>query len=57
MIGESHVVARVIAADNIGKRIDDVHLKLPGFSRLRFQRMRQREAMAGMETAAPVSRC
>ncbi len=44
-------VARVVAADNIGKRIDEVHLNLAGFSDLRFQQMSPREAIAGMDVA------
>jgi N-acetyl-gamma-glutamyl-phosphate/LysW-gamma-L-alpha-aminoadipyl-6-phosphate reductase len=44
-------VARVTAADNIGKRIGQVHLNLDGLSDLSFQQMSPTEAAAGMEVA------
>lgn len=39
------------AADNIGKRIGDVHFNLAGLSPLTFQQMSPKEAVAGMELA------
>jgi N-acetyl-gamma-glutamyl-phosphate reductase len=44
-------VARVTAADNIGKRIADVHLNLEGLSDLTFEQLPPREAVAGMDVA------
>jgi N-acetyl-gamma-glutamyl-phosphate/LysW-gamma-L-alpha-aminoadipyl-6-phosphate reductase len=44
-------VARVVAADNIGKRIGEVHLNLEGLSELTFQQMPPTEAVAGMDVA------
>ncbi|HYR56548.1 MAG TPA: N-acetyl-gamma-glutamyl-phosphate reductase [Myxococcaceae bacterium] len=44
-------VARVTAADNIGKRIGEVHLNLEGLSDLRFEQMSPTEAVAEMDVA------
>lgn len=44
-------VARVVAADNIGKRIGEVHLNLEGLSELTFQQLPPAEAVAGMDVA------
>jgi N-acetyl-gamma-glutamyl-phosphate reductase len=44
-------VARATAADNVGRRIGEVHLSLAGRSDLRFQQMSSREAIAGMDVA------
>jgi N-acetyl-gamma-glutamyl-phosphate/LysW-gamma-L-alpha-aminoadipyl-6-phosphate reductase len=44
-------VARVTAADNIGKRIGDVHLNLAGLSELTFQQVPPKEAVSGMDVA------
>src|SRR6202158_2498150 len=44
-------VARVTAADNIGKRIGEVHLNLEGLTDLRFEQMSPTEAVAGMDVA------
>jgi N-acetyl-gamma-glutamyl-phosphate reductase common form len=44
-------VARVVAADNLGKRIGEVHLNLEGLSDLTFQQLPPAEAVAGMDVA------
>ncbi len=44
-------VARVTAADNIGKQVGQVHLNLAGLTELTFQQMSPREAVAGMDVA------
>jgi N-acetyl-gamma-glutamyl-phosphate reductase common form len=44
-------VARVTAADNIGKRLGEVHFNLAGLSELTFQQMSPAEAVAGMDVA------
>src|SRR5260370_3599262 len=44
-------VARVTAADNIGKRIGEVHLNLQGLSALTFEQMPPQAAVAGMDVA------
>lgn len=44
-------VARVTAADNIGKRAGEVHLNLEGLTDLAFQQMPPAEAVAGMDVA------
>lgn len=45
-------VARVTAADNIGKKVGDVHLNLAGIAdHLTFQQMTPAEAVAGMDVA------
>ncbi|HTS82005.1 MAG TPA: N-acetyl-gamma-glutamyl-phosphate reductase [Myxococcaceae bacterium] len=44
-------VARVTAADNIGKRVGDVHLNLAGLTDLAFQEMAPEQAVAGMDVA------
>ena len=44
-------VARVTAADNIGKSVGDVHFNLAGLSDLTFQQMAPAEAVAGMDVA------
>jgi len=44
-------VARVTAADNIGKRLGDVHLNLEGLSDLTFEQRSPRDAVAGMDVA------
>lgn len=44
-------VARVTAADNIGKRIGEVHLNLEGLSKLTFEQAPAKEAVAGMDVA------
>ena len=44
-------VARVTAADNIGKKVGDVHLSLAGLSDLTFQEMAPEQAVAGMDVA------
>jgi N-acetyl-gamma-glutamyl-phosphate/LysW-gamma-L-alpha-aminoadipyl-6-phosphate reductase len=44
-------VARVTAADNIGKRVGEVHLNLAGLTNLVFQELAPEQAVAGMEVA------
>ncbi len=44
-------VTRVTAADNLGKRISDVHLNLAGLTALRFEELPPREAVAGADVA------
>jgi N-acetyl-gamma-glutamyl-phosphate reductase len=44
-------VIRVTAADNIGKRVSDVHLNLTGLTDLTFQQMSPTEAVAGADVA------
>jgi N-acetyl-gamma-glutamyl-phosphate reductase common form len=44
-------VARVTAADNIGKRIGAVHLNLAGLTELVFEQVPAQEAVAGMDVA------
>lgn len=44
-------VARVTAADNIGKRIGDVHLNFAGLSELAFEQMSPGDAVKGMDVA------
>lgn len=42
-------VIRVTAADNIGKRIGDVHFNLDGLTDLRFEQLSPKEAAAGAD--------
>jgi LysW-gamma-L-alpha-aminoadipyl-6-phosphate/LysW-L-glutamyl-5-phosphate reductase len=44
-------VTRVTAADNIGKRVSDVHLNLAGLTNLTFQQLSPVEAVAGADVA------
>ena len=44
-------VTRVTAADNIGKRVSDVHLNLAGLTDLTFQQLSPLEAVAGADVA------
>jgi LysW-gamma-L-alpha-aminoadipyl-6-phosphate/LysW-L-glutamyl-5-phosphate reductase len=44
-------VTRVTAADNIGKRVSDVHLNLSGLTDLTFQSLSPLEAVAGADVA------
>ncbi|HEX4622730.1 MAG TPA: N-acetyl-gamma-glutamyl-phosphate reductase [Myxococcaceae bacterium] len=44
-------VARVTAADNIGKPVGSVHLNLAGLTDLVFEQVPAREAVAGMDVA------
>jgi len=44
-------VARVTAADNIGKRLGEVHLNLEGLSDLVFEQLPPKEAVDGMDVA------
>ncbi|MFZ5471831.1 MAG: N-acetyl-gamma-glutamyl-phosphate reductase [Myxococcota bacterium] len=44
-------VAKVTAADNIGKRVGEVHLNLAGLTELAFQQLPAKEAVAGMDVA------
>jgi len=44
-------VARVTAADNIGKKVGDVHFSLAGLTDLTFQEMAPEHAVAGMDVA------
>ena len=44
-------VARVTAADNLGKNLGEVHFNLEGLSTLRFQQLSPAEAVAGMDVA------
>src|SRR5262249_29101496 len=44
-------VARVTAADNIGKKVGDVHFSLAGLTDLTFQEMAPEQAVAGMDVA------
>src|SRR5678816_2380915 len=44
-------VARVTAADNIGKKVGEVHFNLAGLTDLTFQEMAPEQAVAGMEVA------
>lgn len=42
-------VVRVTAADNIGKRVGEVHLNLAGLTELRFEQLAPKEAAAGVD--------
>jgi [amino group carrier protein]-6-phospho-L-2-aminoadipate/5-phospho-L-glutamate reductase len=44
-------VARVTAADNIGKKVGEVHLNLAGLTDLTFQEIAPDQAVAGMDVA------
>jgi LysW-gamma-L-alpha-aminoadipyl-6-phosphate/LysW-L-glutamyl-5-phosphate reductase len=44
-------VTRVTAADNIGRRVSDVHLNLAGLTDLTFQQLTPLEAVAGADVA------
>ncbi len=44
-------VARVTAADNVGKNLGEVHFNLEGLSALKFQQLSPAEAVAGMDVA------
>jgi [amino group carrier protein]-6-phospho-L-2-aminoadipate/5-phospho-L-glutamate reductase len=44
-------VARVTAADNIGKKVGEVHFNLAGLTDLTFQEMAPEQAVAGMDVA------
>ncbi|HVP60977.1 MAG TPA: N-acetyl-gamma-glutamyl-phosphate reductase [Myxococcaceae bacterium] len=44
-------VARVTAADNIGKKVGEVHFSLGGLTDLTFQEMAPEQAVAGMDVA------
>lgn len=44
-------VARVVAVDNIGKRVGEVHLNLEGLTQLKFEQLAPAEAAAGMDVA------
>ncbi|MCA9520354.1 MAG: N-acetyl-gamma-glutamyl-phosphate reductase [Myxococcales bacterium] len=44
-------LVRVTAADNIGKRLGDVHFNLEGCSELRYEQMPVEEAVAGVDVA------
>jgi N-acetyl-gamma-glutamyl-phosphate reductase len=44
-------IARVTAADNIGKKVGDVHFSLAGLTDLTFQEMAPEQAVAGMDVA------
>src|SRR5271167_4854411 len=44
-------VTRVTAADNIGKRVSDVHLNLAGLTELTFQQLSPLAAVAGADVA------
>ncbi|MGO8968494.1 MAG: N-acetyl-gamma-glutamyl-phosphate reductase [Myxococcaceae bacterium] len=44
-------VTRVSAADNLGKRVSDVHLNLAGLTELTFEELSPREAVAGADVA------
>src|SRR5262245_29841260 len=44
-------VERVTAADNIGKRVGEVHLNLDGVTDLKFEQMSPKDAVAGMDVA------
>ena len=44
-------VARVTAADNIGKKVGEVHFNLAGVTDLTFQQMSAAEAVKGMDVA------
>lgn len=44
-------VVRVTAADNIGKKVGEVHFNLAGVTDLAFQQLSPREAVAGMDVA------
>jgi N-acetyl-gamma-glutamyl-phosphate reductase len=44
-------VARVTAADNIGKKIGEVHFNLAGFTDQTFQEMAPEQAVSGMDVA------
>src|SRR5271155_1184291 len=44
-------VTRVTAADNLGKRVSDVHLNLAGLTELTFEELAPREAVAGADVA------
>lgn len=44
-------VERVTAADNIGKKVGEVHFNLAGLTELTFQEMAPEQAVAGMDVA------
>ena len=44
-------IARVTAADNIGKKVGEVHFNLAGLTDLTFQEMAPEQAVAGMDVA------
>jgi len=44
-------VSRVVAVDNIGKRVGEVHLNLEGLTKLKFEQLAPAEAAAGMDVA------
>jgi len=44
-------VTRVTAADNLGKRVSDVHFNLAGLTDLTFQQLPPQEAVAGADVA------
>ncbi len=44
-------VTRVTAADNLGRRVSDVHLNLAGLTDLTFQELPPRQAVAGADVA------
>jgi len=44
-------VARVTAADNIGKKVGEVHFNLAGLTDLTFQEMAPEQSVAGMDVA------
>jgi len=44
-------MARVTAADNIGKKVGEVHFNLAGLTDLTFQEMAPEQAVAGMDVA------
>jgi len=44
-------VARVTAADNLGKQVGEVHLNLEGLTDLKFEQLPPKEAVAGMDVA------
>lgn len=44
-------VVRVTAADNIGKRVGEVHFNLEGLTDLKFEQMAPKEAVAGADVA------
>lgn len=44
-------IVRVTAADNIGRKVGDVHLNLAGLTDLTFQQMAPAEAIAGCDVA------
>jgi LysW-gamma-L-alpha-aminoadipyl-6-phosphate/LysW-L-glutamyl-5-phosphate reductase len=44
-------VARVVAADNLGKQVGEVHLNLGGLCDLRFEQLAPKDAVRGMDVA------